>query len=60
MRTFEKELAALVLILIGAVLFYVGADISENYIIKSCEESGVYLSQKGLLVCEWRTPQKIK
>lgn len=33
---------------------------TEDTIIKSCEERGVYLSQKGLLVCEWRTPQKLK
>ena len=60
MRTFEKELAALVLILIGVILFYVGADIAEKNILKSCVESGVYLNQNGLLVCEWRTPHKAR
>lgn len=41
-------------------LIMISSLITESRIISSCNESGVYLNQNGLLVCEWRTPQKIK
>lgn len=59
-KSAEKTLFALIAILLLAVTFFAGCETTEKHILNACESTGVYLNQNGLLVCEWRTPQKIR
>lgn len=59
-HTYQWEFSILAIAAIVAIVMWMSATHMESNVIKSCDENGVYLTQKGLLVCEWRTPQKIK
>lgn len=59
-KSAKNTLFTLIAILFLAGTFFAGCDITEKHILNACESTGVYLNQNGLLVCEWRTPQKIR